>query len=289
MFARGPSITARLVLLVLVSVGLMTLDHREGVLQPVRYTLSALIYPVHLTAELPSMVQRLFAREVRDRRDLLAEIDRLRDKLLLNRARLQKLDALEVENIRLRKLLDASYEVGESVLIAELMRVDFDPHTHLVRIDKGATDGLFAGQPVLDAEGVVGQVNAVGPFSATVRLVSDPSHAIPVQVNRNGVRAVAVGTGDLNALKLINLPNNSDVRAGDLLLTSGLGGRFPAGYPVGKVAEVDTDPGEPFARVSVDPEAALDRIQEVLLVRRDEEAPHFARGEAGRPGRGPGS
>ncbi|WP_310504235.1 rod shape-determining protein MreC [Arhodomonas aquaeolei] len=289
LFARGPSITARLVLLALASVALMTLDHREGYLQPVRYALTTAVYPVHVAAELPAEIGRFFSREFRSRRALVSEIERLQDKLLLSQARLQKLDALEVENIRLRKLLDSSYEVGESVLIAELMRVDFDPHTHLVRIDKGARDGLFAGQPVLDANGVVGQVDTVGPFTATVRLISDPSHAIPVQVNRNGVRAVAVGTGDLSALKLTNLPNNTDIRKGDLLLTSGLGGRFPSGYPVGRVSAVDKKPGRPFAEVTVKTAASLDRLQEVLLVRREGDVPQFAGGSAVPEEQAPGS
>lgn len=276
-------------LLALVSVALMTLDDRQGLMQPLRYALTTVVYPVHVAAEIPAEIGRFFASEFRSRRALISEIEQLQDKLLLSRARLQKLDALEVENIRLRKLLDSSYEVGESVLIAELMRVDLDPHTHLVRIDKGARDGLFAGQPVLDANGVVGQVDTVGPFTATVRLISDPSHAIPVQVSRNGVRAVAVGTGDLSSLKLTNIPNNTDIREGDLLLTSGLGGRFPSGYPVGRVSAVTRKPGRPFAEVKVNPAASLDRLQEVLLVRRDGEVPQLAGGSAAPDEQVPGS
>ncbi len=270
-------------LLALVSLALMALDHRHDVLQPARYALSAVVYPVQMAADLPAELGQFFSREFRGRRELLAEIERLRDQNMFNQARLLKLDALEEENIRLRELLDSAYEVGEAVLIAELMRVDLDPTTHLVRVDKGATDGLYAGQPVLDAGGIVGQVNEVGPFTATVRLISDPSHAIPVQVNRNGVRAVAVGTGDLSSLTLKNLPNNTDIRRGDLLVTSGLGGRFPPGYPVGRVARVNTDPGEAFARVDVRPAAALNRLQEVLLVRRDGDVQRFAGGDAAEP------
>lgn len=265
-----------MVLGILASVVLMTIDHREDLLKPVRQTLSAVVQPVRLAADLPSSMLGFASKQVRSRRELMAEIERLRDQHLLDEARLQKLDALEVENIRLRELLDSSYEVGESVLIAELMKVDLDPYTHLIQIDKGAGEGVYGGQPVIDANGVVGQVDEAGPFTANVRLITDPSHAIPVQINRNGVRTVAVGTGNLHKLELTSLPNNTDIREGDLLVTSGLGGRFPPGYPVGRVGTVETDPGRPFARVSVDPAAALDRIQEVLLVRGQRDTPRMA-------------
>ncbi|MDN5851006.1 MAG: rod shape-determining protein MreC [Nitrococcus sp.] len=249
---------------------LMSLNHRQGTLEPVRYTLSAVVYPIRVVAELPFEVGDLISRQLSGRGQLLAENERLRAQRLLNEVRLQRLDGIEQENIRLRQLLGSSHEVDEPVLIAELMRVDLDPYSHLVQISKGARDGVFRGQPVLDAKGVVGQVDKVGPFSAVVRLITDPSHAIPVRVNRNGVRAVAVGTGHLHKLKLINLPNNTDIRPGDLLITSGLGGRFPRGYPVARVISVTTDPGPAFARVEASPTAALDRLQEVLLVERDQ-------------------
>lgn len=257
-----------MVLLVFVSALLMTLDHRQQLLEPVRQGLAAAVYPIRLAANLPSEVGDFVNRQLESRRDLRETNARLRSQVLLYQARLQKLDALEVENIRLRQLLDSSYEVGESVVIAEQLRVDLDPYTHLIQIDKGATEGVFLGQPVLDANGVIGQVDRIGPLSATVRLVTDPSHAIPVQVNRNGVRTVAMGTGNLRRLELTSLPNNTDIVAGDLLVTSGLGGRFPSGYPVARVTSVKVDPGREFAQVTAVPTGALDRTQEVLLIRR---------------------
>ncbi|PWG65283.1 rod shape-determining protein MreC [Spiribacter halobius] len=270
MFTQGPSITARLVLLGLLSVVLMTLDHRQNLLEPVRHTLSAVVHPVRVAASLPLELTGLASTQLTSRRDLIEENARLRNQQLLYEARLQRLDALEVENIRLRDLLDSAYELEEPVLIAELVAVDLDPYTHLIQIDKGTGDGVYAGQPVIDANGIIGQVDEAGPFSATVRLISDPSHAIPVQVNRNGLRSVAVGNGNLHTLDLTSLPNNADIRPGDLLVTSGLGGRFPAGYPVGRVSAVDTDPGEAFADITVEPSGALNRIQEVLLIRREQ-------------------
>ncbi|MDN5872026.1 MAG: rod shape-determining protein MreC [Nitrococcus sp.] len=289
LFRQGPSLTARVILLALLSIVLMSLGgHRQGTLESVRYTLSAVVYPIRVVAELPFELGDLISRRLSGRQQLLAKNERLRAQRLLNEARLQKLDALEQENIRLRELLGSSQEVDEPVLIAELMRVDLDPYSHLVQISKGARDGVFRGQPVLDANGVIGQVDKVGPFSAVVRLITDPSHAIPVRVNRNGVRAVAVGTGHLHELKLINLPNNTDIRPGDLLITSGLGGRFPPGYPVARVASVTTDPGPAFARVEARPTAALDRLQEVLLVKRDQRPARLADPGSGtdpRPGK----
>jgi len=266
-----------LILAITVSLVLMIVDQRDEILAPARQTISAAVHPVRLVADLPSEIGRFLSREFRSRRELLSEIERLKDQQLLNDARLQKLDSLEVENIRLRELLGSSYEVGQPVLIAELMKVDLDPTTHLIQIDKGAGDGVYSGQPVLDANGVIGQVDEVGAFTANVRLITDPSHAIPVQINRNGIRTVAMGTGDLHRLELSSLPKNTDIKVGDLLVTSGLGGRFPPGYPVARVSSIDTSPGRPFARVSAKPAGALDRIQEVLLVRgRDSDTPRIA-------------
>ena len=181
-------------------------------------------------------------------------------------ARLQRLDALEVENIRLRSLLDSSYELERPVVIAELTAVDLDPFNHLIQINKGLRDSITAGQPVIDANGVIGQVETVSPFTATVRLISDPSHGIPVQVNRNGLRSVAFGTGRTDTLTINSLPNNAGIEVGDLLVTSGLGGRFPAGYPVGEVRNITIDEGRAFSSISVKPLGALGRVEEVLLI-----------------------
>jgi rod shape-determining protein MreC len=179
---------------------------------------------------------------------------------------LQKFEALEAENMRLRALLDSSFKVGDRVQIAELVAVEQDPFRQLVLINRGSSSGLFSGQPVVDAQAVVGQVDQVNPFSATVILISDASHALPVQVNRNGLRTIALGTGLINQLELPHLPNNADIRPGDHLSTSGLGGRFPPGYPVAEVTEVRQEPGQPFATVIARTIAHLDRIREVLLV-----------------------
>ena len=251
----------------------MTLDHRQHLSAPVQEVALTVVYPLHFAVNLPFDLANTFGEQASSRRALLEENARLRNQRLLNEARLQRLDQLERENIRLQGLLDSAYEVEHSVLIAELMRVDLDPYRHILQVDKGTRHGAFAGQPVIDAHGVMGQVDSVGRSSAVVRLITDPSHAIPVQVNRNGLRAIAFGTGRLRELDLPHLPNNVDIREGDLLVTSGLGGGFPSGYPVARVSRVTQEPGYPFARVVAEPLAELDRSREMLLVRTRVEKP----------------
>jgi len=203
---------------------------------------------------------------LRDRATLRAENEALRESELDTRARLQQLAALEAENARLRALLDSSAKVADRVLVSEIMSVDLDRFHHRILIDKGTHHGAFRGQALLSADGIVGQITRAEPFTSEAILISDPSHALPVEINRNGLRAIAVGSGDLTRLSLPFLPNNADVEVGDLLVSSGLGGAFPAGYPVAVVRSIERDPGEPFANVSAEPTAALNRTREVLLV-----------------------
>ncbi|MCU7921343.1 MAG: rod shape-determining protein MreC [Candidatus Thiodiazotropha sp. (ex Dulcina madagascariensis)] len=265
-FTQGPSITTRLVAAVLLSIALMVLDHRRNHLEYLRSTLAVLLYPVQYLAALPVLLSESAGNAIINRNQLQSERDRLEEENLLLRARLQKFEALEAENMRLRGLLDSSFKVGDRVLIAELIAVEQDPFRQQVLINKGETSGAFEGQPVLDANAVVGQVTHINPFTASVLLITDAAHALPVQVNRNGLRTIALGTGLINRLELPHLPNNADIQVGDLLVTSGLGGGFPPGYPVAEVIEVRRVPGQPFAAVIAQTAAHLDRIREVLLV-----------------------
>lgn len=244
----------------------MVLDHRHNHLEFLRSGLSVLLYPVQYLAGLPRLLSESASKAITSRGELESERDQLYDENLQLRARLQKFEALEAENMRLRGLLDSSFKVGDRVLIAELIAVEQDPFRQQVLISKGWTSGLFEGQPVLDANAVVGQVTHINPFSASVLLITDATHALPVQLNRNGLRTIALGTGLINRLELPHLPNNADIKVGDLLITSGLGGGFPPGYPVAEVIEVRREPGQPFASVIAQTTAHLDRIHEVLLV-----------------------
>ncbi|MFP5504952.1 MAG: rod shape-determining protein MreC [Gammaproteobacteria bacterium] len=266
LFTQGPSITARMVVLVLASIILMTVDHRQDHLGAVRSAISVVLYPIQFLINLPHTAGGWLQEAVSSRRALQEENARLRAQHLLLQARLLKFEALEAENLRLRELLESSFKAGDRLLIAELMSVDFDPYRHEVLLNKGRRQDVYVGQPLLDAHGVMGQIVQVTPYTATAMLITDPAHAIPVQVNRNGLRSIVVGVGSLRELSLPHIPNSADIVAGDLLVTSGLGGRFPPGYPVAEVVSVTSDPGQSFAQIVARPLSQLDRSREVLLV-----------------------
>lgn len=202
-------------------------------------------------------------------KQLLEENEDLSKDLLLLNAKLQKYDIIIEENNRLRELLESSVRLGERVervLIGELIAVELESFRRQIVINKGQRDEVYDGQPVVDANGIMGQVVHVNPFSSTVLLIIDQTHSMPVQLNRNGLRAIAVGTGQDNVLLLENLPTNADIKTGDLVISSGLGRRFPRGYPVGTVANITMEPGEPFATVQITPSANPGQSREVLLI-----------------------
>lgn len=253
-------------MVVVTSLFLMTVDHRAHHLDAVRGVLSTAMSPLRYAVDAPIRAGRWVMENMASRQQLIAENERLRQQQLLIESRLGRFAELDAENRRLRRLLDSSDKVGEAVLIAELLAVDMDPFSRRIMLNKGSQDGVMQGQALIDSQGMMGQVVEVGPFSSTALLITDPSHALPVQVNRSGLRTVAVGGGSVNLLGLSHIPNSADIRVGDLLVTSGLGGRFPAGYPVGRVVSVERDSGQPFAKVQAEPSAHLERNREVLLV-----------------------
>ena len=266
LFNVAVAANVRIVIFASAAIALMTLDHRYQYLGSVRDVLATAVYPLQFAAQLPASAIQSLSQGVSSRQELLAEIERLRQSQLLINAQLQKLSTLEAENQRLRMLLESSAVLRERVLIAELMTVDSDPYRHQILLNKGRQHGVQVGQPLIDQHGIVGQVIHANPLTSTAILVTDPNHALPVQIDRNGLRTLARGTGRFSELDLPHLPNNYDVNIGDLLVTSGLGGRFPRGYPVAKITRVEFDPGHPFARITAQPTAQLDRVREVLLV-----------------------
>lgn len=266
LFAINPTATLRLGVWVALAIVLMTVDHRYRYLDGVRDVLATAVYPLHHLVGLPTATRNWLIENLASRGALLDENARLREKQVFLNAQLQKLIVLEAENRRLRSLLESVVNAPERVLIAELLAVDFDPYRHHILINRGRQHGVHVGQPVLDQHGVIGQVIRADPLTASVILVTDPHHALPIQVNRTGVRTLALGTGHFQKLELPHVPNHEDVRVDDLLITSGLGGRFPHGYPVGTVTEVQFDPSSPFARIIARPVARLDRIREVMLL-----------------------
>jgi rod shape-determining protein MreC len=245
---------------------LMTADHKAEYLQTLRSALSAVVYPLQYAVHLPIRGAAWLAQNLSSRDALIQQNERLKVDRLRLQVGLEKLAELESENRRLRTLLDSSVKTAEKVLIAELLSVDMNPFNRRIVLNKGRRHGVYAGQSLVDSQGVMGQVTNVGPFSSTALLITDPSHALPVQSHRTGLRAVAVGSGAADLVTLSHIPNNADIRIGDLLLTSGLGGRFPHGYPVGRVTRVQRDSGQPFASVDIEPSARLERNREVLLI-----------------------
>ncbi|WP_305910116.1 rod shape-determining protein MreC [Methylomarinum sp. Ch1-1] len=269
LFATGPSLNTRLLVAVLLSVALLVVDQRSTGLHSLRSALSLLVYPVQLLVSLPVDMAEYVNDTFVSYRTLQTENSELKERQLVNDAKLLKLAALEKENIRLRALLENSFKLGEQVLVAELLSVNLAPYEHIVVVNKGSRFGVYSKQPVLDAQGVVGQVVRTLPASSEIMLITDPNHAIPVQVNRNGLRTIAIGSGRINQLKLPFLPNNADILPGDLLVTSGLGGTFPQGYPVAVVDEFKVRPNKPFASISATPKAELDKSREFLIVWSD--------------------
>ena len=277
LFQQGTGPTARLLFFVLLSISLMVWDQRAQHLETVRGFLLGALAPLQYAVDAPAQFFGWSSKRVRSRAQLIARVDELERRNLELRARQQKFETLRSENERLRTLLDSSAKRDERVLVAELLAVDLDPYRQQEVVNHGATDGVHRGQPVIDAYGVMGQIIHVGPLTATALLISDPNHALPVQINRTGLRTIASGTGEPDRLELLYIPNSADVRAGDLVVTSGLGGRFPPNYPVARVVEVERRPGQPFASVVAEPRAQLARSREVLLVWADEEEPAPAR------------
>jgi rod shape-determining protein MreC len=263
---RTTGLLLRCVLYSLLALGLIIVDKRYDHLGKIRRVLSIVAYPVQIAVASPFQGWDWFRESVSSRGALRVDKTRLEAELRLAQFRLQRYEALEAESQRLRALRDSTADVTDRFVIGDVMDVDLDAFRERVLVDKGGQDGVFVGQAVLDAGGVFGQVARVGQLTSEVILVSDATHAIPVQVNRNGLRTIAVGTGDMGRLKLPYLPTSADVVAGDLLVTSGLGGGFPAGYPVGTVAEVKRDPAQSLADVDVKPAAALDRSRELMFV-----------------------
>lgn len=251
---------------IIVSLLMLGLEYRDRNLSQFRTLISTLSYPLTYLIELPGRISRGLDEALASHRSLLADNNRLFAENLLLKARLQVFDTMEKENLRLRSLLDSSFRVGDQMLIAELVHVDLNPYRHQLMINKGSRAGVYLGQPALDANGVMGQVIQVNPWDATLLLITDNEHNLPVEVTRTGLRTIAVGSGQIDSLRLPFLPNNADLQVGDTLTTSGLAGQFPAGYPVATITKIQRQSGAPFTEALATPKAHLDRAREILLV-----------------------
>ncbi|WP_417665860.1 rod shape-determining protein MreC [Pseudidiomarina sp.] len=266
LFDRGPSLLTRLVLALICAATVMFLDHRLNTMQPVRSFLSTLVAPVQYLAVLPEEVLDRLVYLSTTRTTLREENKALKQELQELQMAVQRLNFLENENDRLRQLLDSEVRETSRRMAAEVVAVATDPFSHQVVINKGSANGVYEGQPVLDNRGIVGQILSVGRGTARVLLISDQSHAISLRAERNDIRVLARGTGDLQRLELLFIPHSSELEVGDKLMSSGLGGVFPEGYPVAEIIEFDRDERLQYARVVAQPFAQLDRIRTVLLL-----------------------
>ncbi|VAX01242.1 Rod shape-determining protein MreC [hydrothermal vent metagenome] len=249
------------------------MDHRYRAVDNVRAALTLIVYPLNYIVNLPSEISS-WASDTFVTRDTLQEQNNtLRTQNNFLEMQIQKLASLQAENIRLRELLQSSKKVGEKKLVAEIISVALDPHKRLIRLDKGSLDEaepgykVKPGLPLIDAQGVMGQITYTDLLNSVAILITDPSHTLPVQINRNGLRTILVGTGlPSSPLEIPYLPNNADIKVGDLLVTSGLGGVYPTGYPAAKVREISIDPSLPFAKIIAEPTANLTQGRQVLLI-----------------------
>lgn len=271
---RGGSPGFRFALYAILSIAFMILDQRFDWLERTHYILQAASYPIELAVSSPVGAWRWLQNSFASRDSLEAENQRLRTRLRDLEVRSMRYDALAQQNAALIGLRNALPPVAQRWLPADIVNIQLDSLRQRVLIDRGSVNGVSASQAVLDDGGVVGQTMHVGPWSAQVILITDPEHALPVSIARTGLRTIAVGAGDATSLALPYLPANADVHAGDILVTSGLGGVFPPGYPVARVTEVHKDTVEPLAHVRAVPFAHLDTDREVMLIwfRRDSPA-----------------
>ena len=264
--ARGPSVLARFIVLGVLSIGIMALDHRQKYLVVARSWLANGIYPLQLVVQAPFQAWDWLVDSFATRERLKKQNTELQAQLRTAELQLQRMAALAQENKELRGIHTAVSSMQLRSLVAEIMRVDLDPYRHRVLLDHGGNDGVYKGQPVLDAHGVFGQVTRVGRYAAEVLMITDAEHATPVRVNRTGLRTIAVGIGDFNKLSLPYITVDADIKVGDLLVTSGLGGIYPAGYPVAEISSVERSPTQTFATVEAKPLAAMERAGELMLV-----------------------
>ncbi|WP_084632040.1 rod shape-determining protein MreC [Oceanospirillum maris] len=263
---KGPSWGLRLLVCLVLSLTLMISDYRYQHMDQVRSIMTVAVTPLQWAVDLPNRLWSWGAATFSDRSELLEENAHLKEQTLQLSSKNQLMAYLIAENLRLRELLNAEKLFEDNFLLGEVIGLDADAFTHQVLVNRGRQDGVYQGQAVVDALGLMGQVIAVSAYTSRILLAADTAHAVPVLVNRNGFRGIAIGSGNIDEITLSHVPDTSDIRKGDLLVTSGLGERFPKGYPVAEVSEVRHEPGKPFARVTARPLAQLERSRYVLML-----------------------
>ncbi|MDP3268860.1 MAG: rod shape-determining protein MreC [Legionella sp.] len=271
LFIKSGHSSIGFVFALILSIFLMFSDYHYRYLGSVRSGFSLVVSPLQYAVDYPVRVVGWVQSLISAKKSLIDENIRLKYQQTMLEAELQKLLVIQQENSQLKELLLTSTKADMQVMAAQILAVDTSNARQIVVLNKGTRDGVYSGQPVLDAKGVMGQVIDVGPMTSTVLLISDSKSAVPVRNNRTGERAILVGTNSIDQLSLINLPKTSSIHPGDVLVTSGLGRRYPEGYPVGRVEKVSSIPGEDFVKVIVSPIALLNRNRLVLLIWADYE------------------
>jgi rod shape-determining protein MreC len=273
LYGRGASPGLRFTVCAILSIALMYYDRHGQLVHRVRYALQAAVYPVQVAVGSPSVAWQWLTESWQSRDVLRAENAQLRDEVRELELKSMRQDALVQENAQLRDLRASLPPLIKHWQLAQIIDVETDPLRQRIVIDKGARDGVHVNQAVVDAHGILGEVERVGPWSAEVILLTDSEGAIPVQVTRNSLRTIAVGSGSDGELVLPYLASNADIRTGDLLVTSGLGGVYPAGFPVGRVIGVRRDSIQLPAQVRAAPVADVERDREVLLLQFSSDNP----------------
>lgn len=272
-FGRGPSLQLRLFLAVVISASFMLADSRLGTFTHVRFLLNSMVAPIQYAADMPRVMFDDFYERLNSRQTLMESNRGLKQEVLRLKSELILLDQYREENQRFRKLLGSSFVRGEKKVVTEVMAVDSSPYRHQVVIDKGQIDGVYVGQPVINEKGIVGQVTFVAAHNSRVLLLTDNNSAIPVQLIRNDIRVIASGNGKIDRIQVEHVPTSTDIKEGDLLVSSGLGGVYPEGYPVARVAKVDRDNQREFAFISADPVVDFERLRYLLLIWPKESKP----------------
>ncbi|WP_447876047.1 rod shape-determining protein MreC [Serratia fonticola] len=265
-FSRGPSLQLRLFLAVIVAIALIVADSRLGTFVKIRNYMDTAVSPFYFLANGPRKVLDSVSETLATRQQLELENRALRQELLLKNSDNLLLGQFKQENARLRELLGSPLRQDEHKMVTQVISTGSDPYSDQVVIDKGSDNGVYEGQPVISDKGVVGQVVAVAKMTSRVLLICDASHALPIQVLRNDIRVIAAGSGCTDDLQLEHLPGNTDIRVGDVLVTSGLGGRFPEGYPVAVVSSVKVDNQRAYTVIQARPTAGLQRLRYLLLL-----------------------
>ncbi len=270
-FKHGPSPQHRLVLVLFCSALLIFFDHKMNSFESARGFLQSMVSPLQYLATAPKQMMNWAAENIVTRRQLIADNEQYKINELVFHEQALQLEIVKRENARLRSLLASPLRIDAKKMVAEILSVDSDPYTHQVVINRGANDGVYEGQAVIDDEGIVGQILHVGTISSRVLLITDVTHAVPVRISRNGVRLIASGVGVIDRLTHNHVPHSADIRTGDLLVSSGLGSKFPEGYPVARVTSVIQDESRAFSQIQSEPVAKIDRLRYVLLLWPEQE------------------